>query len=96
LESNYWTWYASGIHDSISIKAAKYIGFSVDEPARKCVGSTADSASRHRTSVTTSGYTCINAFASKSKPCVGPMADTSTTISGDDVTTQVSSRSSGK
>ena len=34
LESNYWTWYASGIHGSVSIKAAKYISFSADEPAR--------------------------------------------------------------
>ena len=96
LESYYWTWYASGIHDSIFIQAAKRIGFSADEPARKCVGSIADSASRHHTSITTSGYTCISAFANKSKPRVGPMADTSATVPGNNVATQVSNRSSSE
>ena len=65
LESNYWTWYASGIHDSISIKATKYIGFLADESARQCVGSTADPTSRYCTNVTTSGYTNVSTFSSK-------------------------------
>jgi len=95
LGSNYWTWYASRIHDSISIKAAKYIGFSADESASQCVGFKADSASRYRTSVTTGGYTYVSAFASKSKQRVGPMADTSTAISGDDAAMQVCYRSPG-
>ena len=96
LESYYWTWYASGIHDSIFIQVAKCIGFSANEPARKCVGSTADSTSRHRTSVTTSSYTDISACASKSKPRVDPIADTSATVLGNDVAAQVSNRSSSE
>jgi len=96
LGSDYWTWYASRIHDSISNRATKYIGFSADESASQCVGSTADPASRYRTSFTTSGYTYVSTFASKPKQCVGPMADTSTIESGNDTTTQISYRSLGK
>ena len=94
MESNYWTWYASGIHDPISIKAYKYIGFSADESASQRIGST-DSASRYRTSITTSGYTYVSTFASKPKQCVGSMADTSTIVFGDDAATQVCYRSHG-
>ena len=75
MGSNYWTWYASRIHDPISVKAAKHIGISADELANQRVGSTVDSATRYRTSVTTSGYTHIITFASKPKQCVVPMAD---------------------
>ena len=96
MGSNYWTWYASKIHDSISNRAAKYIGFAPDESASQCVGSTADPASRYRTSFTTSGYTYISAFASKPKQHVGPMADDSTTESGNDTAAQISYRSPGK
>jgi len=96
LGSNYWTWYASRIHDSISIKAAKYIGFSADESASQCVGFTADSTSRYRTSITTSGYTYVSTFASKSKQRVDSMADTSKVVSGDDAATQISYRSPDK
>ena len=95
MGSNYSTWYASGIHDPISIKEAKYIGLSADESASQCIGFTADSASRYRTSVTTGSYTYVSAFTSKSKQRVGPMADTSTIVSGDDAATQVSYRSHG-
>ena len=67
LGSNYWTWYASRIHDSISNGAIKHIGFSADESACQCIGSTADSASRYRTSITTGSYTYVSTFASKPK-----------------------------
>ena len=96
LGSYHRIWYVSRIHDSIYNRAAKYISFSADESASQCVGSTADLASRYRTSFTTSGYTSISAFAGKPKQCIGPMADTSTTESGDDTAAQVSYRSSGK
>ena len=96
MESDYWTWYASGIHDSISIEAAKYIGFSADESASQCVGSTADPASRYRTNFAVVGYTYISTFASKPKQRVSPMADASTTESDDDTVAQVSYGSSGK
>jgi len=96
LGSNYWTWYASRIHDSISNKATKYIGFSADESASQCVGFTADSALRYRTNITTSGYTYVSTFGSKPKKRVGSIADTSTTVSGDDAAAQVSYKSPGK
>ena len=96
MGSYYWTWYASRIHDSVSNRATKYISFSADESASQYVGSTADPASRYRTSFTTSGYTYVSTFASKPKQRVGPMADASTTESGDDTAAQVSYRSPGK
>ena len=96
MGSYYWTWYASRILDSISNRATKYIGFSADESASQCVGSTADPASRYRTSFTTSGYTYVSTFASKPKQRIGPMVDTSTTVSGDDAAAQVSYISPGK
>ena len=72
MESNYWTWYASRIHDSISNRATKHISFSANESADQCIGCTADSASRYRTSFTTSGYTYVSTFASEPKQHVGP------------------------
>jgi len=67
-----------------------------NESASQCVGSTADSTSRYRTNVTTSSYTYISTFASKSKQHVGLVADTSSTVSGDDAAAQVSYRSPGE
>ena len=84
MGSNYWTWCASRIYDSISNRAAKHIGFSADELAGQCIDFTAGSTSRYRISVTTGGYTYVSTFASKPKKRVGSMADTSTTESGDD------------
>ena len=96
MGSYYWIWYASRIHDSIFNRATKYVGFSANESPSQCVGSIADPASRYRTGFTAVGYTCISAFASKSKQHVGPVADTSTAEYSDDDTTQVSYRSPGK
>ncbi|XP_039827298.1 uncharacterized protein LOC120689010 [Panicum virgatum] len=84
---NFMSGYPAGWNPTIRL--AKYIGFSADEPARQCVGFAADSASRYRTSITTSGYTCISTFASKSKQHVGSMVDISTAVSGDDAATQL-------
>ena len=96
LGSNYWSWYASRVYDSISNRATKHIGFSADESASQCVGFTADSTSRYHTSITTSGYTYVSTFASKPKQRVDPMADASTTEFGDDAVAQVSYRNPGK
>ena len=76
--------------------ATKYIGFSTDESASQCAGSTADPASRYRSDFTAVGYTCISTFVSKPKQHVSPMTDISATESDNDTAAQVSYRSSGK
>ena len=96
MGSYYWTWYASRIHDSVSNRATKYIGFSADESASQYVDSSCNPASRCRTGLTAIGYTYISTFASEPKQHVGPMADASTTELGDDTAAEVSYGSPGK
>ena len=90
------SWYASRVYDSVSNRATKHIGFSADESASQRVGSSADPVSRCHTDFIAVGYACISTFASKPKQRVGPMADASTTESGDDTAAQVSYRNPGK
>ena len=96
MESYYWISYSPRVHGVIFSRATKLIGFAADESASQCVGFTADSALRYRTNITTSGYTYVSTFGSKPKKRVGSIADTSTTVSGDDAAAQVSYKSPGK
>ena len=62
----FWSWYAFGVPDSIYNGASKLVGFIAIESAGKCVGSTADPASRQHVDSTASGSKCISTAVNRS------------------------------
>ena len=78
--------------DSIYYGASKLVSFTAIESVSKCVGSTADSASRQHVGSIASGSKCISTAINGSSQRVGCWVDTSSAKLGDADTTQVSYR----